>query len=478
VICFHRWSALYQGAYELKRCALLVFAVAIPWHVAMWLKEGPRYIDEYWYTHILNRAGTGVDNSVGTFEYYANQIGHGMYLWAALIPAALAALFVHANRTTREGRVRFLVGLWAILGVALFCVVQTKFHHYILPALPALGIVVAFFLDDLLARRERLHLIYALLGVGIVLLMTRDLMFEPERWIEMFVFRYDRPWPSAEPYVVDTSDPILALGVASAIALLIAATRYVRLGVGAICTMGLLICIWTLQVYMPIAGKHWGMREAIRTYYEQRTVYGEKLVYFGEGEVADDWAGATDLYTIDTFVPDNFQLGQPMTITIQINKAEDERITEQELTLIGKAIAVRDHEIDVSLLPGERARLQPIIARGQQTGKRGRAPVRAVDADRLIAWQLYWRGEQFWSGGEIWGFLPEMKTSFVNTNNVEFNKYINDRARMPVGRRYFVVTEAGRITSIRPMLPTPRARDTFEVLDTTSNKFSLAAFTL
>jgi hypothetical protein len=236
--------------------------------------------------------------------------------------------------------------------------------------------------------------------------------------------------------------------------------------------------IWSLQVYMPVAGKHWGMREAIRTYYEQRTIYGEKLVYFGEAELADDWAGASDVYTIETFVPDNFQLGQPMTITIQINKAEDERITEQEVVLVGKATAVHGHEIEVTLAPGERQRLQPIIARGIKDGKRGRTPVRAVDADRLIAWQLYWRGEQFWSGGEIWGWLPEMKTSFVNTNNAEFTKYINDRARMPVGRRYFVVTEAGRISSVRPMLPTPRGRDTFEVLDTTSNKFSLAAFTL
>ena len=52
------------------------------------------------------------------------------------------------------------------------------------------------------------------------------------------------------------------------------------------------------------------------------------------------------------------------------------------------------------------------------------------------------------------------------------------RTRAPLGRRYFVVTEGGRITSMRSMLPTQRGRDTFEVLDTTSNKFSLAAFTL
>ncbi|HEX8110801.1 MAG TPA: hypothetical protein VF516_23880, partial [Kofleriaceae bacterium] len=109
---------------------------------------------------------------------------------------------------------------------------------------------------------------------------------------------------------------------------------------------------------------------------------------------------------------------------------------------------------------------------------RGRPPVHVVDADRLIAWQLYWRGENFWSGDEIWGYPPEMKTAFKEANNVAFTKYINDRARAPLGRRYFLITEAGRITAPRASLPTQRARDSYEVLDTTSNKFSLAAFWL
>jgi hypothetical protein len=96
----------------------------------------------------------------------------------------------------------------------------------------------------------------------------------------------------------------------------------------------------------------------------------------------------------------------------------------------------------------------------------------------LIAWQLYWRGENFWSGGEIWGWLPEMRTSFVPANNTEVQKYLNDRQRAPLGRRYFVITEAGRIMGLSQIVPTNRGRDTYEVLDTTSNKFSIAAFYL
>ncbi|HET9624903.1 MAG TPA: hypothetical protein VFP84_26225 [Kofleriaceae bacterium] len=477
VVLMNGWRALASGAFEIKRGLLVMIVTFLPWHIAMYLREGVGFINEYLFFHILNRASIGVDNSPGTFEYYTSQLGHGMWLWAGLLPAAVTAGLVRSRLDTREGRVRFLVAIWAIAGVAFFSLVQTKFHHYILPAVPALGILIAFFLDDVLAGRDRLHPLFAALGAAIVLLICRDLMHEPARWIELFVFRYDRPWPSADPWAIDPSDGFLALGVCAALALALAATRLRRLGVIAVCTVGFAICVWSLQVYMPLAGPHWGMGDEIRTYYKQRTIYGQKLLYFGARELADDWAGVGDAWSFETEIPDNLQVGQPMSLKIQVNKASDERVMEQELTLVGNVRRVGDHTVELQLAPGERAKLDPLIARGKAE-RRGRPAVRAVDADRLIAWILYWRGENFWSGDEIWGWPPEMKTAFTKTDNVDFLKYLNDRTRAPLGRRYFLITEAGRATSVRTMLPTQRAKETFEVLDTTSNKFTLVAFYL
>ncbi|MGE5181588.1 MAG: ArnT family glycosyltransferase [Acidobacteriota bacterium] len=471
----HRWRDLYDGAFELKRGLLLMIATFLPWHIAMYMKDGIRFIDEYLMTHLLDRAAIGVDNSPGTFEYYTSQIGHGMWLWAALLPAALAATLLRARTDTREGRVRMLVGLWAIAGFAFFGVVQTKFHHYILPVVPALGILVAFFLDDLIAGRDRLHPLFAAIGIGIVLLVCRDLMWEPERWIEMFIFRYDRPWPAGDPWFIDPSDGFLALGIAAAVAIAFAATRFRRAGVVVLGGVGVAICVWSLQIYMPIAGTHWGMREAMRTYYQERTIYGEKLAYFGRGEVWDDWHAAANTWSFDTFIPDTLQLGQPMTITIELHKADNEPVVEKTVEMLGMVTHIAAHTVTVTFAPGERSKADMI---GTADGPRGRRPLRVVDADRLLAWQLYWRGENFWSAEEIWGFLPEMKTSFPNPNNAEFTKYLNDRTRAPLGRRYFIITETSRVTAPKSMLPTQRGRDSFEVLDTTSNKFGLAAFYL
>ncbi len=486
IALLHRWRDLYNGMFEIKRALLLVTVVFLPWHVAMYLKTGAKWLNEYLFFHILSRGSSGVDNSHGTFAMiegvsggYAGIIGHGMWLWAALLPAALAACMLRARTDTREGRVRFLVVLWAIGATTTFCLISTKFNHYILPAIPALGLIVAFFLDDILAARDRLHPVYAAVGIGIVLLLTRDLTWEPERWIEMFVYRYDRPWPSAEPYAVDPSGGFLALGIVASIAIAALALPWRKIGVAFVGVAAVAICIWSLQVYMPDAGTHWGMRSAVRDYYRLRDIYGEKIVYYSARQVYDDWHDAGATWTIRTFIPDTLHIGQPMTIRVQVNKPDKPDLVEQEAAMLGTVTRIGHHDIGVTLAPSERAKLDVLVAKGEtEKPRRVRRPVRVVDADRLIAWQLYWRGENFWSGNEIFGPVPEMRTGFNHSNNVAFQKYLNDRSKAPLGRRYFIMSESGRATSVRGLLPTTRAKESLEAINTDSNKFTLSAFYL
>ena len=116
------------------------------------------------------------------------------------------AAFLRSRTDTREGRVRFMIALWAICGVAFFSHrpdqvpplhpaggPRARHPRRVLPRRPARAAASGC------TRSTRA------LGIGIVLLVCRDLMWEPERWIEMFVFRYDRPWPSGEPWSIDPS---------------------------------------------------------------------------------------------------------------------------------------------------------------------------------------------------------------------------------------------------------------------------------
>jgi 4-amino-4-deoxy-L-arabinose transferase-like glycosyltransferase len=477
----NQWAALWRGDYELKRGTLLMAVLTVPWHQAMYLKEGVAFIREYFITHLLNRAAVGVFGERGTFEFYLSQLGYGMWIWAALVPLALVWTVLSLRPGTRQGRVRLLVTIWAVASMAFFSLVQTKFHHYILPAVPALGLVVAFLLDDLWEGRLKVHWLWAALGAAVILLITRDMMFEEKQWVEMFIFRYDRPWPSVEPWSIDSSDGFLGLGLVAAAAVLLLATPWRRFAVVAVCAAGLAIGLWSMHVYMPIAGTHWGMREAIRSYYRERSIDGPRIIYFGGRQLYDEWKPRPSEYSFEAFVPERLVVGQPMTVRLTVNRMDQPRITESDTVLYGQVSAIGEHRISVALPEEERRKLDPLLAAGARAPRnrdREARPVRVLEGDRLIAWQLYWRGENFWSGDEIFGWLPENKAAFINTNNLAFTKYINDRSLCPLGKRYFVVTEAGRAQGLRSSLPTERARATFEVIDTTSNKFTTVAFEL
>lgn len=477
---------------EIPRGILIVALIAVPWHVGMFLTDGRLFLREYFVTHLWRRAAVGVHGDRGTFNFFASQIGIGFWPWVALLPAAIAGVVNNVTASTREGRVRLLIGTWAIFAVGFFALVQTKFHHYIFPAVPALGVMVAFFLDDLLRGRVRRTVMVALAAVVIVLVITRDLMGEQKQFIELFVYRYDRPWPSNEPWSIDLSDGFLGFGLAFAgLMLLLVARPLHRIAVFGLVVVSILFALWGVHVYMPHAGTHWGMRESLKAYYDQRQIHGVDLHYYGLRQLADDWDDVTCKtvpiegtdpveqterceYRVESYLPEHFTTGQPMTIDITVGR--DINRPDREISLAGTVSRFGGHEFWIDLPRQELARLEPHIKQGQGLRAPRQPPWKQVDADRLIAWQLYWRGENFWSGDEIWDRKPEYQTAFKQTDNKAFLAYLEEHGRP--GFRYYVVTESGRANGLENILPTPRARDTFEVLDTTSNKFTLVSFVL
>lgn len=479
VICFfyilltNSWRLL--GRLEIPRGVLLCLLVVVPWHFAMYLKDGRVFLRDYFITHLWRRAAVGVHGERGTFNFFMSQIGIGMWPWVGLLPAAVAGVLSHVTGTTREGRVRLIIGIWAVVGVAFFSAVQTKFHHYILPAVPALGVLVALWLDDLLAGRVGRIQVVAVAAAAIVLLLARDLMDEHKQLIELFIYRYDRPWPSAEPWSLDLSDTFLGFGLAFAAAMLLLAFHKLRrLAVGALGTLALACACWLASVYMHHAATHWGMREAIQTYYRMRQIHGLDIRYHGARQLADEWDGAQGTYLIESVIPEHLAPGQPMTIDIEI--VDHAGRPEDSVSLTGSVARIGHDRFWVDIPAEERARLNPLIARGRSLPRSRARPWKQVDADRLIAWQLYWRGENFWSGDEIWGATKETQTAFKETDNKAFLEYLKTQGKED--RRYFLITESGRADNLRHILPTQTAKDSYDILDTSSNKFTLLWFTL
>ena len=134
------------------------------------------------------------------------------------------------------------------------------------------------------------------------------------------------------------------------------------------------------------------------------------------------------------------------------------------------------HRFTIAVPPAERQKIAPVVEAMRGAHDHRRRFV-AVNADRLLAWQLFWRGENFYSGGEIWNpRIKDMQTAFKDTDNTAFLAYL--RERLGKGKKYWLITEIGRLDNLRTVLPTETAKQTMETPDDTSNKFGLAKFTL
>jgi 4-amino-4-deoxy-L-arabinose transferase-like glycosyltransferase len=477
-----RWRLLAR--LEIPRGILITALIAVPWHLAMWFKEGRVWAKEYFIYNMLKRVASGVHQVPGpgeslSFDYYSSTIGVGMWPWVALLPAALVAVLARRHAGGRDADIRLLVGIWAIVGTALFAISKTKFHHYILPAVPALAIFIAFWIDDVLSGRGGRVLLAALFGVALSLLVTRDLLGEPKQLIELFIYRYNRPWPSDAPWYVDVSAPILGFGVAAAAALIAFALPWRRgraIGLGGLIAAALGFSLWAGNGYMAEAAPHWGQRELHRTYYRLRQIHGVEIKYWSLRDLADQWGEDSGNLEVESLLPDGFRTGLPMRVRLLVPGAG---VPGDQVELRGQVSSVQEDAFTIAVPPAERARLSSLVARGRKQERgRARPPWVQVDADRLIAWQLNWRGENFWSTGEIWGETEDTRTVFFKpyTEDKAMEKYLGEPSRR--GRTFFVITEAGRASSLSSEMPTERARETLRTVDTSCNKFTLLRFTL
>jgi 4-amino-4-deoxy-L-arabinose transferase-like glycosyltransferase len=363
--------------------------VAIPWHHAMLASYGMPFWNELYGDNHWRRLVTGRHGDRGAFDYFLRELGYAALPFVPLAPAALmwgsfrrrrsatAAAETHANAHAHVDRRQDIFWLGAIWFVSAYAVVSlsiTKFHHYILPALPGLALAIGCFLDDLLDEasadsRPRVAAAAALVGLPLLGLVLHDLTASTQSaQLFIWLFSYDyvnapqgRPWPPG----LDFRPALVTFGLLFALA--VAALSLRRLRRPAVVLLGLGAVAFTyflLDVFMPRTANHWSQKPLIAAYYQQR-----------------------------------------------------------------------------------------------------QSP-----AERLIAWQMFWRGETFYTKNEIFDGPYDQRTVFLGDKNQENLKDYIARNR---GKRMFFIVEQTRWETLRSLLPADK-RATLRRLDERNNKFYLA----
>jgi len=139
------WRRLHLGA-----GAVVLLAVTVPW---FWLvsARNPEFLHFFFIHEHWQRYTSGVHSRPGPLWYFVPLVVGGFLPWIGLFPRLWTAM-----RTPADGEARFrpalMAGIWAIAIFVFFSLSRSKLPGYIVPVMPALGILAGVALARLDAR--------------------------------------------------------------------------------------------------------------------------------------------------------------------------------------------------------------------------------------------------------------------------------------------------------------------------------------
>ena len=446
------WSFLARHPLEIGLGVLLFIAVTFPWYHAMLIRHGNGFWNEFIGDNYVKRAA-GRHGDRGTFEYYLLQIGHGMFPWSAIVPVAALTALARLKGDSPRAKLRAFAVVWFLVMFAVVSLVNTKFHHYILPGLPALAILAGLYLDELFTEPRRGDALPLLIvGLPMLVMAGRDLAMFPARLTWLFDYDYvnapngGRPWPQDSHY--DYTYRIAAFVAVAALAnVVLAVVALWRAGRGervegdddaspSASRLALLAII-------PVLAVAWA---------------AFRQPPFGDGTphpLDSGWiivARFTGLFLL-VLMTDGLRKRATVAPTLA-------------LLFVGVfACAWSSWSLNRLLTD-----LSPHWS--QKHVMAAYYKLRKDESEPMIAFQMYWRGETFYTKNAIYDHRAQQtdKTVFLAERYVEkLQAYMKSHS----GRRMFFLVERSRFEQLRGLLP-EAARTSLKAVDETNNKVFLA----
>ncbi|MCK6549963.1 glycosyltransferase family 39 protein [Myxococcota bacterium] len=286
---------------------VLFLLIAAPWYVTLSLfkgrdDEGKTFVERFWMHDNFGRVGQGVHGDRGGLGYFAEQLAYGMFPWIAVLPHSLglAARMPDDVMNQRRRRILLFVLIWAVWTYVFFSMGQTKFHHYIFPAVPALAVLVGvWFVHVAEAPEERLPGYSLFLIAALFAMAFRDLFNDPQNLVNLFTYKYDRDYPrelEPRPWILGTA----IVGLAPVLLLVLARAASVKIELGkwfqqsrpkanallGLALVALLFGTWISHHHFNMLSPHWSQAHLFKTYYAERKgnepIYAYQLNWRGE----------------------------------------------------------------------------------------------------------------------------------------------------------------------------------------------------
>jgi len=472
-----RWRDLLR--IEIASGVLILLAVGLPWFVAMYVRHGQPFTDRLIFHDMFKRAFTHVhdtnDGDDVSFRFYVWQLGYATFPWTGLLPAALLWWLRLREEGDRKSDASVFLVMWFIFAFALFSLMLTKFHHYILPALPPAAMLTGVLLDSMLERvlpmgappptgrmkeeigpRERSWVDITLYGAGF-LVGTVALLWGGSR---IFAFLAAAPGAGRSSAAALGGAGVAALGLASIVAAVVIVGRNVMSPLA--------------ESGEPVTPVSEGGAAAFRRRFETAQlgavgVAGAILVFAVGRDLSANQEGMLNQIRLMHLVTYNYRRPWPPSLDFTpalwaftalaallgfaLVAARVRRHVVAALVALGVAFGVWGVDVYFMQISPHWGQRETTIAY-YQAAREAPGP--------LIAYQMNWKGENFYTGNHVPAFVSSGK---------KFTDYILDEKKKGVRTLYFI-TEHGRTGTLSNELGPTKA---FEKLTTPDldNKFVL-----
>lgn len=223
---------------SLVKSGLLAAAMLLPWLGLLLVQHGFGFFYEFFVVQNFNRyAGSMGNSQSGSHLYYLAVLLFGFFPWIFMVPKAVSLTLKGGIRRVRRalqgddaGRALPVVALiWALVYLGFFSFSQTKLAHYIVPAYPALAILVGAVLAQV--PRLKIPMVASLMG-GVFGLLLGGLMLvlnpllkglrsdHLTGWLGWLQAAFDFEWPVkdeiaravlSQPVMLDAAPVVIGL---------------------------------------------------------------------------------------------------------------------------------------------------------------------------------------------------------------------------------------------------------------------------
>src|SRR6266516_4355744 len=141
---------------------IIIFClVGLPWYVLVQLKN-PQFFRVFILEHNLARFGTNIFHHPEPFWYYVPVVLFGWVPWSVFAIAALVAA-IRRFRNRRQDTLSTFLLIWIATIIVFFSISQSKLPGYILPAIPAGGLLISEYVRERMGTKP--HVIFGSLHV-------------------------------------------------------------------------------------------------------------------------------------------------------------------------------------------------------------------------------------------------------------------------------------------------------------------------